>query len=267
MAVVLIAGASKGIGLEIAQHLQLKGHRIFGTSRNPELPAVGAVSMLPLDITRQESVQQCVDHVIDAAGRVDVLINNVGYDLYGAVEDTTFEELMAQMDTNFLGAVRLTQSVLPHLRQQGGGKIINMSSLGGLVSLPFNSAYSASKFALEGYSESLRYELLPFNIFVSLIEPGQVRTDTLDTSIRSTQRSSIHYPTANAAVRARAAGQVAGLTPAHVARQVSQVVATPQPRLRYRVGNQTHLVFWLKTLLPSRVFESFILRQFVASHK
>jgi short-subunit dehydrogenase len=267
MAVVLIAGASKGIGLEIAKYLQIKGHQIFGTSRNPELTAVGAVSMLPLDITRNESVQECVNYVIDAAGRVDVLINNAGYDLYGAAEDTTLEELIAQMDTNFLGAVRLTQSVLPHLRRQGGGKIINMSSLGGLVSLPFNSAYSASKFALEGYSESLRYELLPFNIFVSLIEPGQVRTDTLGTSIRSTQRSSIHYPTTDAAAQARAAGQVALLTPAHIARQVSRIIATPQPRLRYRVGNQAHLVFWLKTLLPSRVFEPFILRQFVASHK
>ena len=127
-------------------------------------------------------MQGCVRQVLAASGRIDVLVNNAGFDLYGALEDASWSEFSEQLDTNFLGAVRMVRAVMPHMRSQRSGRIVNLSSLGGRIGLPMNSAYAASKFALEGFSESLRLELLPANVFVSLIEPPAVATGTLDRS-------------------------------------------------------------------------------------
>ena len=257
--VILISGASRGIGLLTARLLHERGHRVFGTARRPE--GVNApFRMLPLDVTDEESVRSAVATVVAEAGRLDVLVNNAGYDLYGAAEDTPLEALLAQVDANFFGAVRLTTAALPQLRRQGGGNIITMSSVGGLVALPYNSAYAASKFALEGYSESLRYELLPSQIYVSLIEPGQVRTDTLETSIRSAGGAHAEA----VAEQARALGRRASLLPEEVARAVVRVAETRRPRLRYPVGAQARGAIWLKRLLPEQLLEAFIMRQFVA---
>jgi short-subunit dehydrogenase len=145
------------------------------------------------------------------------------------------------------------------MRRQGGGKVISMSSLGGLLALPYNGAYAASKFALEGYSEALRYELLPAQIYVSLIEPGQVATDTLETSIRSAGGGHAEQ----VAARARAMGRSASLAPEAVARAVVGVVEARRPRLRYPVGGQAHGVIWLKKLLPGPLVEAIVARQFV----
>lgn len=260
--VILIAGASKGIGLVMARHLQAQGHTVFGTSRQPEKSNIDDLRLLALDVNNPQSIQQCIETVMHASGRIDVLINNAGYDLYGAAEDTSDSELRAQIETNFFGAVNLTQAVLPIMRKQGSGKIIHLSSIGGLVSLPFNSAYAASKFALEGYMESLRYELLPFNIFVSLVEPGQVRTETLETSVISTQKSTI-FDGQQVAQRAREQGKTASLKPEQIAQTISRIIAAKQPRLRYPVGSQVRMVVMLQRILPERLFESFIMSQFV----
>jgi NAD(P)-dependent dehydrogenase (short-subunit alcohol dehydrogenase family) len=256
--VILISGASRGIGLITARLLHERGHRVFGTARKPEASGF-PFRMLPLDVTDGSSVRDAVAQVVAEAGRLDVLINNAGYDIYGAAEDTSLDELRAQMDANFLGAVRLTTAALPQMRRQGGGRIVTMSSVGGLLALPYNSAYAASKFALEGYSEALRYELLPAGIFVSLIEPGQVRTDTLDTSIRSADGAHAQ----EVAERARALGRSASLLPEEVARAVVRTVEARRPRLRYLVGGQARQVIWLKKLLPERLLEGFLMWQFV----
>lgn len=256
--VILISGTSRGIGLITAQRLHERGHRVFGTARKPEAGG-SPFRMLPLDVTDDASVRAAVAQVVAEAGRLDVLINNAGYDIYGAAEDTSLDELQAQMDANFLGAVRLTTAALPQMRRQGRGRIVTMSSVGGLLALPYNSAYAASKFALEGYSESLRYELLPAGIFVSLIEPGQVRTDTLETSIRSAGGAHAR----KVAERARALGRSANLLPEEVARAVVRAVEARRPRLRYPVGSQARQVIWLKKLMPERLLEGFLMRQFV----
>jgi NAD(P)-dependent dehydrogenase (short-subunit alcohol dehydrogenase family) len=260
--IVLITGASRGIGRATARQLLETGYTVYGTSRRPAQAEIDGIHMLALDVTDEESVRECVAQVQAEAGRIDVLINNAGYDIYGAAEDTTFEELVAQMDTNFYGVVRVTQAVLPLMRAQGGGKIINMSSIGGLVALPFNSAYAASKFALEGYSESLRYELLPFGIYVSLVEPGQVRTETLDESIISTQQSTV-YPNDRITERARADGVTASLRPEQVAKAVLDIVQRERPGLRYAPGTQTRYVNALRRWLPWQLYEGFMMRQFV----
>lgn len=257
--VILITGASSGIGKTLAETLHARGYQVFGTSRTPATLQSGKFEMLPLDVTDDESVVACVAQVLQRAGRLDVLINNAGYDLYAAAQDTDFADYLGQMETNLWGAVRMTNAVLPTMQTQRSGRIINMSSLGGRLALPFNSAYSASKFALEGYSESLRYELLPANIFVSLAEAGQVKTESLGRSIRGTANGSSRQ----IALRMQTAGQKAQLTPQMVAVAVTRIIEASQPRLRYVVGSQAHLTLWLQRWLPVRLFEDILLQQFV----
>jgi short-subunit dehydrogenase len=171
---VLVTGASSGIGRATARLLAERGFTVFGTARKPSPPDEGAksgVTMVALDVRSDESVRACVEQVVAKAGRLDVLVNNAGYSLTGAAEETSVEEAKAQLETNFFGAVRMVNAVLPGMRKAEAGKIINISSLAGSTAIPYSGFYSASKFALEGYSESLWYEVRPFGISVSLVEP------------------------------------------------------------------------------------------------
>ncbi|MEM6283084.1 MAG: SDR family oxidoreductase [Chloroflexota bacterium] len=260
--VVFITGGTKGIGLVIARQLSEQGYTVYGTSRKPQQSTAHGIHLLPLDVTDAEAVTRTVDQIIDEAGKIDIVINNAGYDLYGTAEDTTMQELHAQMDTNFYGAVRIMQAVLPHMRRQRSGKIINISSIGGLMSLPLNSAYAASKYALEGYTESLRYEMLPFNVYVSLVEPGQVWTETLHNAFPTTERQTI-FDVDAAAEKSRERGANTRLKPVHVAATVSKIVAAPRPKLRYASGSQVPLVVAMKRYMPGRMFESMVMGQFV----
>ena len=261
--VVLITGASSGIGLETAKQLVAKGYSVYGTSRKPQAHPNLPFKLLPLDVNDAASVKRCVQEVLSDAGKLDVLINNAGYDLYGAAEETTVEELRAQLETNFFGAVEVTKAVMGVMRERGAGKIINVSSIGGLIALPYNSAYAASKFALEGYTEALRYELLPFNVYVSLIEPGQVHTSSLDTSVRL---NAAPHPAYNNAARTLMrkivqGAQETGLAPQTVANVTVRAAQQPKPKLRYLVGNTARFVPVFKVLLPG-MFERFVRRQF-----
>src|SRR5690349_7889041 len=167
--VVLITGASSGVGQSTAQLLSQKGYRVFGTSRNPSR-GESAIEMVPLDVRNDDSVTTCVKSVLDKAGHIGVLINNAGYELSGALEETSLEEARSQFDTNFFGVVRMIKAVLPSMRERRQGRIINVGSFSGVSAIPFMGMYSASKFALEGYSDALRMEVAPFNIHVSLTE-------------------------------------------------------------------------------------------------
>ena len=261
--VVLITGASTGIGHAMALLLRTRGYRVFGASRNPIQAGASGIDMVALDVTSDESVAAGIRAVLERAGHIDILINNVGYALLGSAEETSLTELTAQLDTNFLGAVRVTSAVLPHLRAQRHGKIINISSLGGLAALPYSSAYAASKFALEGYSEALRHELRSFGVYVSLVEPSNVRTETLATSIRRSAAANPAYAAARERIIAdfKAAGLRSTVEPATVARVVAGIVEHPAPRLRYPIGPQARLVPLLKALLPQAIFEAIIRRQ------
>src|SRR5215510_10566673 len=179
--VVLVTGASSGVGQYTARLLSQKGYKVFGTSRNPaSAEAIPAVQMLALDVRSDASVAACVTAVVNQAGRVDVLVNNAAYELAGALEETSLEEAKAQFETNFFGVVRMVTAVLPSMRRQKQGQIINVSSLSGVTSIPFMGIYSASKFAVEGYTEALRMEVKPFNIHVSLTEAGFLKTPMMD---------------------------------------------------------------------------------------
>jgi short-subunit dehydrogenase len=263
---ILITGASKGIGLTIAKRLHAQGHTVYGTSRtatNRE-GSSQAFKMLPLDVTDDESVQACVSKVLAESGKIDVLVNNAGYDLYGAAEETSLEETLAQLETNFVGAVRMIKAVLPGMRERKHGKIVQLSSIGGMLALPNNSAYAASKYALEGYSEALRYEMRPFNVFVSLVQPGNVKTESLDTSIQEVSQANSAYAAKRARTvqKMRETGLTAGIPKEAVARVVERIIESPTPRLRYPVGSQAIWVPKLKFFLPEAWFERFVSSQF-----
>src|SRR5262245_19664927 len=179
--VVLVTGASSGVGLATARLLAQGGYRVIGASRNPATVGVTAgVTMLPLDVRSDDSVVACVNTVADLAGRLDILVNSAGYELAGAVEDLSMDEIKAQFETNFFGVVRMVKAALPLMRRQQHGQIINVSSLAGLSAIPFMGIYSASKFALEGWTQALRLEVRPLNIRVSEIEAGFLRTPMMN---------------------------------------------------------------------------------------
>lgn len=185
-----ITGASSGFGEAFARYALDRGYRVVATARDPgKLAALAALApdrvlVHALDVTRKGDAEAAVAATLARFGRIDVLLNNAGYGIVGAVEETPEAELRAQMDTNFFGAVAVTQAVLPTLRRQRGGAVVNISSLGGQLSFAGFSAYSASKFALEGMSEALAQEVAPFGIQVLIVEPGQFRTNLAGAAMR-----------------------------------------------------------------------------------
>ena len=184
--VAVVTGSSSGIGHETALTLARNGYTTYATMRNTskatEIQSIASKENLPiivkqLDVTKDESVRNAIQQIASEAGRIDVVVNNAGYGLTGAFEDLSIEEIKAQYETNFFGAIRVTQAVLPIMRKQRSGKIINISSGAGRLGYPGGSAYVSTKFALEGLSESMSYELEPFGIRVVLVEPGVIRTN------------------------------------------------------------------------------------------
>lgn len=183
--VVLITGCSTGIGRDLAQRLAQSGCLVVATARNVEsLDGLSAALKLPLDVTRPDTIERTVKSIIQQFGRIDVLVNNAGYAQCGAVEEVPDEQVHQMFDVNFFGVIRMMQAVLPQMRSQRSGRIINISSIAGKLSTPVNGAYSASKFALEALSDALRLELKPFGVEVSLIEPGAIKTD-FDQTVRT----------------------------------------------------------------------------------
>ena len=177
--VILITGASSGFGKITAQMLSEQGHIVYGTSRKPS-EDMNQVKMLVVDVTNSFSVCQAVERILLEQGRIDVLINNAGIGIGGALELATEEEVNIQMNTNFFGVVNTCKAVLSSMRKARKGKIINMSSIGGVMGIPYQGFYSASKFAVEGYSEALALEVHPFHIKVCVVEPGDFNTGFTD---------------------------------------------------------------------------------------
>lgn len=262
--VVLVSGASSGIGQACARHLASHGWRVFGTSRRAEAGQTdGGVEMLAMDVDSDTSVENAVAAVLERAGRIDAVVNNAGWALAGAVEDTPAGEARAQLDTNFLGAWRVCRAVLPAMRAAGRGHVVNIGSLGGRVGLPFQAAYSASKFALAGFTEALSGEVRPYGIHAVLIEPGNYRTGI--TSSRrlasGAENGSAYARRFGRALEVVGRDEANGADPAEVARLVARVLDTPSPRLRYMVGPAfERIATGGKGLLPGRMFERIIMR-------
>jgi len=262
MSTVLITGASSGFGKAAATLLAKNCYRVFGTSRQGDKHETSDYEMLSLDVRSDESVRRCVDEVLARTGRLDILINNAGYELAGALEETSVAESKAQFETNFFGIVRMTNAVLPVMRKQREGRIINISSLAGLVAVPFHGVYSASKYAVEGYTEALRQEVKRFNIHVSLIEPGFFSTNLARSSQRSAN-SIIDY----ADMRRRAEtvfreSVQKARGPEVVAAVILSVVTSRSPLLRYRIGTEAVWLPRVKAMMPQKGFEIGIRKTF-----
>lgn len=251
--IALVTGASSGFGELTAQLLAQNGYLVFGTSRKEHSASEG-VEMLTLDVKSDSSVQSCIKELLARTNRIDLLVNNAGQIHASMLEETSLEQGKDIFETNFWGVVRLTNAVLPIMRQQRSGHIINMSSVAGLIGAPGQGFYSASKFALEGYSEALSVELDPFNVKVSLIEPGYFKTNFNDAMLEPTSTYA-DYDTVRDVIRSSVSQAIAhGDNPEKVAQMIVSVAQSQSPRLRYRVGYEAQLLAPLKAILPDELF-------------
>lgn len=264
--VVLITGASSGIGKATAQQLIREGYTVYSAARRVEqmqdLQEMGG-HPLKMDITLEEDIQSAIKTIEENHGGVDVLVNNAGYGMYGAMEDTPIEEARRQFEVNLFGLARLTQLVLPHMRRQQRGKIINLSSMGGKIYMPLGSWYHASKHALEGWSDCLRIELQPFGIDVVIVEPGAIQTEFGDVMIEPMlERSgnSAYSKMAQAMARSsRNSYENGDSSPASViAEVISKAIRAQRPKTRYVAGKYAKPLIFLRTYLGDRIFDKVI---------
>ena len=261
---VLITGASSGFGKAIAEALAARGDHVYGTTRQTVPPATASaqVRMLTMDVGDPATVDAAVARMITETGRIDALINNAGFGIAGAIEDTSDAEAHAQFETNVFGLHRVCRAVLPQMRRQNSGRVINLSSLAGLVAVPYQAFYCASKHAIEAYTEALRMEMRPFGIHVSMIEPGDFATSFTDNRrmVTGCAEGSAHYNRCRTAVARMQEDErkFTNLTP--VVKTVLGALASAQPALRYPVAvpMQRFLVA-LKPFLPQRLFEYLIM--------
>jgi NAD(P)-dependent dehydrogenase (short-subunit alcohol dehydrogenase family) len=259
---VLVTGASSGIGAAVAQLFHRRGFLVFGTSRSAGPGSVHEFPLLKLDVNSDASAKACVDEVLARAGRLDVLVNNAGFALGGAVEETSIEEAKEQFETNFFGVVRMVKAALPHMREARSGRIITIGSLAGLMAIPYNAFYTGTKFALEGYMEALWFELKPLGIAVSLVEPGFVHT-----AINQAARFVAQPLAAYDGPRDRALAVIdrsieKGIAPELVANAVLRAAQSKSTRLRYRVGADAHWLPRLKYATPWNFFAAGVRRTF-----
>jgi NAD(P)-dependent dehydrogenase (short-subunit alcohol dehydrogenase family) len=254
--VVLITGTSSGIGRAIASAFAAKGYEVFGTSRNPQRnESIAGVELLPLDVSDQASVTSAVSTVIQRAGRIDVLVNNAGVGIFGAAEESSIAQAQELFDTNFFGLIRVTNEVLPHLRAQRSGRIINISSVLGFLPAPYGALYAASKHAVEGYSESLDHETREFGVRVSVVEPGY--TDTAFDANAADPDSPIEV---YRAVREHAKEGLikavrAGDNPSVVAEVALKAATSRSPKLRYPAGPLARQLTALKRFAPEALLD------------
>jgi NAD(P)-dependent dehydrogenase (short-subunit alcohol dehydrogenase family) len=274
--VAVVTGSSSGMGFETSLILARNGFHTYATMRklegegskqitnitkNENLP----LQVIQLDVNDDKSVNDAINAVIKEKDRIDVVVNNAGYDLMGALEETSMDEIKEQFETNIFGPLRVMQAVIPMMRKQGGGIIVNITSLGGRISFPLNSPYHATKFALEGLSESIQYELEPFGIKIIVIEPGGVgsnflknlkmaakTSDPLNSPYRSIQSSMSEYFKQWAQ----------NLThPSEVAKVILQAVTSDNPDFRYVVGNDAKMTLESRRSMSDREFQDMIKKQ------
>ena len=259
----LITGASSGIGKAAALALTRAGYRVIGTSRraNPGEMRDG-IRMIACDVTDDASVMAAVALAHTELGRIDLLVNNAGYAVSGAAEESSVEQVRALFDTNFLGVVRVTNAVLPIMRAQGAGRILTTGSVLGLIPSPFGAYYAASKHALEGYSESLDHEVRPFGIRAAVIEPWATRT-SIEANSPQGDRPVAAYATTLARYRAAFdAAMAAGDTPEDVAATIVVAAQDRSPRLRYPSGKAARQTSFARRFLPRALFDRTLRKQF-----
>ncbi|MDG4657015.1 oxidoreductase [Ectobacillus antri] len=269
--VAIVTGASSGFGFLAALELAKKGFHVIATVRTIEKGAAlleqaslqnVEIVLYELDVACETSLKQWESYVRQLH-RVDVLVNNAGFAMGGFTEEISIASYKKQFETNFFGAISVTQAVLPLMRKRQSGYIINMSSISGLIGFPGLSPYVASKHALEGWSESLRLELRPFGIHVVLIEPGSFQTNIWSSGreVSPSQPDSPYYTYMQRLEQHISAGSSSLGNPLEVAQKIIRIIETTDPSLRYAVGKGVSLTIWIKKILPWRIWEKLVYRQ------
>lgn len=273
--VAIITGSSTGIGYVTSLYMARNGFKTYATMRNLE-KAKGLmetkdneklpIEIIKLDVNSDESVNESIKKIIDQNDRIDVLVNNAGYDVAGALEELTLTEFKAQFETNFFGVIRVIKEVVPIMRKQNHGTIVNVSSIGGKVGVPLNSAYIASKFALEGLSDSIRFELQEFGINIILIEPGVVRSNFFE-NVSMATNASPHSPYYELTQKVFSGfvplmGDTSS-SPKQVAETILEAVTTNNPQIRYVVGKDAISILENRKKLSDRDFEKWMIESLV----
>lgn len=259
--VVLITGASSGIGRACARYLAERGYRVYGTSRKitgDDPVEDGSVRMIRMDVNDDRSVTSGIDRVLQDAGRLDVVVNNAGFGIAGAIEETSIKEARALFETNLFGLLRVCRAVLPKMRGQGSGTIVNISSLAGRIGLPYQGLYSATKFAVEGLTEALRMEVKPFGIKVILIEPGDFRTGFTSNRVHTaaSKEDSAYQERFQRTLKVAESDEESGSPPEAIARLLHRILQESSPKVRYSTGEASQrAAAILKGILPSKLFE------------
>jgi NAD(P)-dependent dehydrogenase (short-subunit alcohol dehydrogenase family) len=271
---VLITGCSSGIGRATAERLAAAGHTVYATARRLESVAdlqAGGCRTLALDVTDEASMTAAVEAVEQAEGAVGALVNNAGYSQSGAVESVKLDDVRAQFETNVFGLIRMTQLVLPGMRRQRWGRIVNVGSMGGKLTFPGGGIYHATKYAVEAISDALRFEVRGFGVDVALIEPGLIKTDFAAAAVGAIHSGTVEegpYGEFNQAVAASTVGAYEGPTaklgggPETVAKAIQKAITARRPRSRYPVTPSARLIMGQRALLTDRMWDSFMSTQF-----
>lgn len=263
--VVLVTGASSGIGKSTAEIMARNGYRVYGTSRKvagftgtrmmEEAWNGGFIEMIPLDVCSGESARKAVAYVLEKEGSLDILVNNAGFGIAGSVEDTAIEEAASQFDTNFFGVLRMCREALPAMRKQKRGLIVNISSVAGRFSVPYQSMYSASKSAVEALSEVLRNEVKPFGIRVTIVEPGDTRTGFTECRRFSgaANAHSVYWESFQKAVNTMIRDETNGPEPEKVAKVVLKLARKSNPPIRTAVDLKNKVMLFARRFVPERL--------------
>ncbi|MGF1637174.1 MAG: oxidoreductase [Cyclobacteriaceae bacterium] len=265
MKTVLITGASSGIGKETAKMMIQKGFTVYGASRRldkmQDLKNIG-VKLLQMDVTDDQSMVDGINEILQNEGRIDVLVNNAGYGSYGALEDVPMDEAKYQFEVNIFGLARLTQLILPQMRKQKAGRIINISSIGGSIGEPHGAWYHATKDALEGLSDSLRLELKQFNIDVVIIKPGAILTEwngIARDKLMKVSGKTAYKELAQKHVKMLEKADAQGSQPIVVAKTIVKAALAVKPKTRYATGKGAKMILFLRRLLSDRMFDKLTL--------
>ncbi len=266
--VILITGASSGMGKATAELMLKKGYTVYGAARRTEkmndLKQAGA-KIIQMDVTNEQSMALGIQDIIKNDKRIDVLVNNAGFGLYGAIEDVTLESAKDQMEVNVFGLARLTQLVLPHMRDQSNGTIVNISSIGGKIANPFGGWYHASKFAVEALSDSLRMEVKQFGINVVVIAPGGVKSEWSDIAMENAQKisaSGVYGKMIQKMIKTGKKFKDKNAEPEIIANLINKAITSRKPKTRYSGGFMAKPLLFLRKVLSDKQMDKMILGQF-----
>ena len=262
--VVLITGGSSGIGKSIGEFLVDKGYSVYGTSRNPKKCKDSKFPIVALDVTKKETISTCISEVIENTGKIDVLINNAGVGITGPIEEIPEEEIKNNFETNFFGPINVIKAILPEMRKQNSGLIINITSIAGYMGLPYRGIYSASKGAFELVTEAFRMELKDFNIKMTNVAPGDFATNIASGRYHAPVKDNSPYkePYGNT-LRLMDEHVDSGKDPELMAKAIFKIINTKNPRIHYKVGEfMQKFSIVLKRILPDKMYEKLLLNHY-----